>query len=116
MMSKEEVEKHLNSIQALIEEGTIQKNDINQIAMDRMEEYIERFEKVKEIERRLKGVIQLINEFGSHNRISILSEVIIDLNRGIPIEPNARIGILENVKQFIFEDAKAVCLPFKPTQ
>ncbi len=36
--------------------------------------------------------------------------IIQQLGRGVPLEPNARIGLLENVKQFMFEESKKVSL------
>ncbi len=106
MIPKEEIEQNLEKIKLLIDKGEIRDCDINQIAMDRMREYIENYDKVEEIQRRVSGLIQSINKFGSHNRIVLISEILIELNLNIPLEPNARIGILENIKQFIFEDAK----------
>ena len=108
MISKEEIEDNLRAIKDLIDRNIVPNNDINQIAMDRMREYIEHYDKVIEIERRLNGLIQSINKFGAHNRIVLVTDVILTLNQGIPLEPNARLGILENIKQFIFEEAKQI--------
>ena len=110
MMSKEDIEENLRTMLDLIKRGVILNNDINQIAMDRMREYLERYDKVKEIEKRLAGLIQSINTFGAHNRIVLITDIIIELGRGVPLEPNARIGLLENVKQFMFEESKKVSL------
>lgn len=108
MMSKEETQRTLEKIKLLIEGGKIDNSDINQIAMDRAEEYIDNYDKIEEIERRLHGLIQIVNQFGSHNRQTLMGFIFMDLNKGIPIDPNARIGILENVKQFIYDDTKEV--------
>lgn len=105
-MGKEECEFLHKKTSEMIQNGELNDSDVNQIALDRMREYIERFDKVKEIQRRMSGVIECINKFGSHNRATLLSDCFLTATRSISIDPNVRIGILETLKQFIFEDTK----------
>ena len=65
-LTKEDAIKQYELNKQLIESGKMMKSDINQIALDRMKEYIDRFDEVKKIEEKFIELIEAINKFGSH--------------------------------------------------